>query len=124
MSKAFYSEVYVGDTSNLSTSPVEIISFQPVEGERGKNISITYKNISTNPIAAIKFTWYGLDAFGDGADVGADKGYGSGITEETVNPGETKTIVFSVESKRLKRLVNIWPYEVAFEDGAQWRAKK
>lgn len=64
--------VAVGDTSNVHTAPVKILRAVFVKREYSsyKNVSLTYKNISDKKIEAVKFKWYGVDAFNEPADMG------------------------------------------------------
>jgi hypothetical protein len=105
--------------SNLETSPVKIISSRPVTTESGyKDISVTYKNISPKNIAAVRFKWIGLNAFGEPAD----NGNGTGSDDQTLLPGKTRTNSWSVSSRDLKKIVTVIPIEVVFEDGTKWES--
>jgi hypothetical protein len=116
----------VGDTTNLISSPIKIISSRPVTKEYSsyKDIAITYKNVSNKKIEAIRFKWYGINSFSEPADMGASKGLGGGFIDRPLGPGKTTTSQWSILSKDLKRVIKAWPYEVVFEDGTTWAASK
>ncbi len=114
------------DTANMSESPIKVISARPVTKDYSnyKDISLTYKNISGKTIAAIRFKWYGINAFGEPADMGVlSDGIGAGFTDNKLKVGKTASGEWSILSKDLKKVVKAWAYEVAFEDRTKWTAK-
>jgi len=115
------------DTAGLSTSPVKVVNTRLVKREYSnyKDISITYKNVSGKDISAIRFKWYGLNAFDEPADMGIgsviDKGFGSGFTDDELRSGKTSSGEWEILSQDAKKVVLAWPYEVVFTDGSKWK---
>ena len=125
MLTAMKNEQLSKDTATTENCPVKVLSARPVEKEYSsyKDISLTYKNGSGKNIAAIKFKWYGINAFGDPADMGSlSDGLGGGFSDTRLKAGRTDTNEWSILSKDLKKVVKAWAYEVAFEDGTKWKA--
>jgi len=110
------------DTANFEASPVKILAARPVKQEYSnyKDVSITYKNVSGKVISAIRFKWYGVNAFNEAADMGILDGVGSGFTDDRLGIGKSRTSEWSILSKDLKKIVKAWAYEVAFVDGTKW----
>lgn len=112
------------DTLGLSKSPIKIISAKLYKRSYSKyrDIQITYKNISDKAIEAIRFEWYGENAFGEPADMGdySNIGYGYGFTDDKIKPNKTATKYWNIYSKDGKNVVLAWPYEVVFDDGSKW----
>jgi len=113
------------DTNKLSDAPVKVISAKPVTKEYSsyKDISLSYKNISGKTITAIRFSWYGLNAFNEPADMGVLDGYGKGSTDVALKNGKIGYGTWNVLSRDLKKVVKAWPTEVVFEDGTTWKIK-
>jgi len=116
------------DTVGLCTSPVKVMSSRLVKGEYSnyKDMSITYKNVSSLRIEGIRFRWYGLNAFGEPADMGISslvEGFGGGFTDDPLSPGKSRTSQWSILSRNAKKVVLAWPYEVVFSDGSKWELK-
>ncbi len=117
------------DTVGISRAPVKVLSAKLVKQEYSnrKDIRLAWKNVSDNKIAAIRFKWYGLNAFGEPADMGGSgviKGIGGGLADRSLSPGKTDSGEWSIMSNDGKKIVLAWPYEVAFEDGTKWKAGK
>jgi hypothetical protein len=113
-----------GDTSNLYSAPVIVTKATLVKQEYSnyKDVSLTYKNISGKKIEAIKFKWYGVDAFGEAADMGSTfEGIGGGFDDDGLRAGAIKTGQWSVMSSRGKKITKACPYEVVFADGTKWK---
>lgn len=119
-------EIAFSDTPKTQDVPVKIISARPVKQEYSsyKDVSLTYKNVSGKNIEAIKFSWYGMNAFGEPADMGIEDGLGRGFTDSKLRVGKTTTSEWSVLSKDLKKITKAWAYEVVFEDGTKWTSSK
>lgn len=115
------------DTAGLYLSPIKIVSYKIVESESGRyrNVRLTYKNVSKQKISAIKFSWSGVDAFGDPADLGNSfiKGYGGGFTDDPLSPGKSETSTWEILSRNARKIIFAWPTEVAFDDGTKWELK-
>lgn len=114
------------DTAGLSNAPVKVLSAKIVEKEYSnyKDIRLTFKNISDKKVSAIKFRWYGIDAFGEPADMGSyNDGSGSGFTDEALGPKRSTSAVWSIASRNAKKVLAAWPFEVAFSDGTKWELK-
>lgn len=116
------------DTVGVSTAPVKVLSARLVEREYSsyKDMRLTWKNVGTKKIAAVRFMWYGLNAFGEPADMGGhiQKGFGGGYSDDPLGPGKTDAGTWSIMSGDGKKVVLAWPYEIAFEDGTKWSTKK
>lgn len=116
------------DTAGLHTSPVKVIKSYLYQEEYSnyKNISLTYKNNSRRKIEAIKFRWYGEDAFGEPADMGSygiTEGFGGGFTDDALGAGKARTSSWGILSQRAKKVILAWPTEVMFSDGTKWDIK-
>lgn len=117
------------DTAGISQAPVKVLSAKLVTQEysNNKDIRLAWKNVSGKKVAAIRFKWYGLNAFGEPADMGGSaiiKGIGGGFADRSLSPGKTDSGEWSIMSSDGKKVVLAWPYEVAFEDGTKWRCGK
>jgi hypothetical protein len=115
------------DTVGISTAPIKVISAKLVRREYSnlKDIRLVWKNVSNKNIGAIKFKWYGLNAFNEPADMGSNylqEGFGGGFTDRLLKPGKSDSGEWSILSKDGKKVVLAWPYEVAFEDGTKWKS--
>lgn len=112
------------DTVGVSNAPVKILSAQPVKNEYSnyRNVSLKYKNVSNKTISAIKFSWYGENAFGEPADMGMVDGFGNGNTDRTLKAGKTSSGEWQALSKDVKKIIIAWPREVVFEDGTKWKS--
>ena len=113
------------DTAGLHTSPVKVTKSYLYQEEYSnyKNISLTYKNNSRKKIEAIKFRWYGEDAFGEPADMGSygiTEGFGGGFTDDALGVGKVRTSSWEILSSRAKKIILAWPTEVIFSDGIKW----
>lgn len=117
---------FLEDTNYLQNAPVKVISARPLQQEYSsyKSIRLTYKNISAKTISGVKFRWYGLNAFGDPADMGGiTDGFGGGFSDDELRPGKTDGGTWDILSRDLKKVIKAWPYEVAFKDGTKWELK-
>lgn len=117
------------DTAGISQAPVRVLSAKLVSREysNSKDIRLTWKNVSYKKVAAVRFKWYGLNAFGEPADMGNTSilaGFGSGFAARSLSPGKTDSGEWSIMSNDGKKIVLAWPYEVAFEDGTKWKCGK
>lgn len=82
------------------------------------------KTFPAKTISAIRFGWYGLDAFGDPANIGPlSNGFGGGYSDTELKGGKKETSKWSVITTNLKKVVKAWVTEVAFEDGTKWKAQ-
>lgn len=111
------------DTAGLSVAPVLILKARMVEKEYStyKDIALTYKNVSGKKIEAIRFAWYGENAFGEPADMGiGHDGFGGGFTDDPLKPGKTESGTWSILSRDGKKVILAWPTEVVFEDNTKW----
>lgn len=113
--------------ANDKTSPVEVVNSRLVKMEYSnhKNIELKYKNISNKTIQAIKFEWFGKNAFGEPADMGnpISSGQGGGFTDETLKPGKTKYGTWEIFSADAKTITTVRATEVVFNDGTKWIIK-
>lgn len=112
------------DTVGLSKSPIKIISSKLIKSEYSsyRDIDLTYKNVSGKKIDAIRFSWYGINAFAEPADMGTSilPGFGGGVDDDPLLPGKTRTSSWNIMSRDGKKIVLAWPREVAFTDGTKW----
>lgn len=115
------------DTGGLYLAPVKVLSakFTKKEYSTYKDISLTYKNVSSKIVSGIRFKWYGENAFSEPADMsGIIDGWGTGFTDEELRPGKTDSGTWGLLSKDGKRVLIAYPYEVAFKDGSKWKLDK
>lgn len=117
-----------GDTTGLYKSPIKVLSFKLVKKEYSnyRDVFVSYKNVSDKRITGIKFRWKGINAFGEPADMGnaVIKGLGAGFTDTEINPNKTDTATWDVLSADAKKLIIVFPFEIAFEDGSKWKLSK
>jgi hypothetical protein len=115
------------DTLGLHLSPIKVISARFVEKEYSnyKDVSLRYKNVSNKKVSAIRFKWYGENAFNEPADLGGlyRNGWGGGFDDEGLSVGRTTSSVWNVLSKDGRKILIAYPYEVAFTDGTKWELK-
>ncbi|MFZ9942055.1 MAG: hypothetical protein ACO3O0_00450 [Bacteroidia bacterium] len=115
------------DSTGMDKSPVVVVSAKLFKEAYSnyKSIKLTYKNNSDKTIQAIRFEWYGENAFGEPADMGSPliEGSGGGFTEETLRPGKTGSGVWSILSRDGKKILMARAYEVAFDDGSSWKLR-
>ncbi len=114
------------DTTGISTSPIKVLSTRIVKNEYSayRDISLTWKNISNKKISAVRFKWYGVNAFNEPADMGSGfDGLGGGMSDDALQPGKTDNSEWSILSSNVKKILCAWPYEVAFADGTFWKQK-
>ncbi len=115
------------DTAGLYLSPIKVLSARFVEKEYSnyKDITLRYKNVSKKRVSAIRFKWYGENAFNEPADVGGvfNNGWGGGFDDEGLGVGNTTSSNWNILSKDGKKILIAYPYEVAFSDGTKWELK-
>jgi hypothetical protein len=113
------------DTVGLSSAPVKVLTSKFVNQEYSsyKSVRLTWKNISGKRIEAVKFKWYGEDAFGEPAEMGGSvvAGFGGGYDDDPLGPGKTKSGTWEVLSPNGKKIVKAWPIEVVFANGSKWK---
>lgn len=115
------------DTGGLYLSPIKVLKAKFVEKEYSnfKDISLNFKNVSNKRVSAIRFKWYGVNAFDEPADVGSlNNGWGGGFDDDELGIGKTRNSTWSVLSKDGKKILIAYPYEVAFIDGTKWELNK
>lgn len=129
MAKATISEVTRSvyfDTVGVDVGPVRVLSSRVVRKEYStyKDVALSYKNVSDKKISAIRFRWYGVNAFNEPADMGTsmEPGFGSGFDDTGLRPGKISSGQWNVLSRDAKKVVKAWAYEVAFEDGTSWKS--
>lgn len=128
MVKETINSVYrnVADSSGSWRSPVQVMKAVMVKNEytSTRSVRLSYKNVSEKKVAAIKFRWYGVDAFGEPADMGDSfEGLGSGLDNDGLNVGAKKTGTWNVYSSRGRKVTSACAIEVAFDDGSVWKLK-
>jgi hypothetical protein len=120
MSNAFF------DTVGVADGPVTVITAKLVTKEYSsyKDIHLVYRNSSKKTISAIRFRWYGENAFGEPADMGlaGHKGFGGGFTDDPMQPGARGSGTWDILSGDGKKVIRAWAYEVAFSDGTKWKS--
>ncbi len=91
-----------------------------------KNVSLHYKNVSDKIITAIRFKWYGENAFEVNLlCMGSLKqGWGGGFTDDALRPGATDYGEWDILSKDGKKILIAYPYEVVFKDGTKWKLQQ
>ena len=111
------------DTGGLYLAPIKVLNakFITKEYSNYKDISLRYKNISNKVVTAIRFKWYGENAFNEPADMGGlNAGWGGGFTDDVLRPGSSELGEWSILSKDGKKVLIAYPYEVVFKDGTKW----
>jgi len=113
------------DTSGLYLSPVKVLKYRLYKEEYSsyKNISLTYRNSTKKKISAIRFRWYGTNAFNEPADMGGYgllRGFGGGYDDDVLNAGSSRTSSWEILSGDAKKVILAWPTEVMFNDGSKW----
>lgn len=112
------------DTGGLYLAPVKVTSarFVTKEYSNYKDIALRYKNVSDKMVTAIRFKWYGENAFSEPADMGGlSEGWGGGFTDDPLKPGSSDYGQWSILSKDGKKILIAYPYEVVFKDGTKWK---
>ena len=114
------------DTVGVKLSGVQIKKaiFFKEEYSNYKSVKLTYKNISGKKIKAIRFRWYGINAFNEPAESGSltDSGFGGGFDDRSLGIGSTTSGVWSVLSDDGDKIVKAWPTEVIYSDGSKWES--
>ena len=113
------------DTAGLSTAPVLITEARVIQRDYSnyQDVKLRYKNVSGKTIEAIRFKWYGENAFKEPADMGAGSiypGFGGGYDDSRLKSGASSSGTWNVLSRSAKKIVLAWPEEVIFEDGTKW----
>lgn len=124
--KQIYSDALL-DTVGVSNAPIKVLSAKIVREEYStyRSIRLAYKNVSGKKISAVRFKWYGTDAFGEPAEMGGVvDGYGGGVSDDPIKPGGTDAGTWSILSRNVKKVELAWPFEVAFEDGTKWKSTR
>ena len=117
------------DTTGIGNSPIKVYKYKIVEKEYStsyKDIKLYYKNVSKKNISAIRFEWYGENAFNEPADMGSsiNLGAGGGFTDDALKVGSSANGIWDISSKDVKKIISARDYEVMFEDGSKWTLKK
>lgn len=108
--------------------PVKIISTRLFKNQYStfKNIRLTFKNVSSQNIHAIKFQWYTENALAEPSNLRSffTRGESSGLyTADVLKPGKTSSVIFEEFSSDAKKVIAARPYEVVFSDGTKWYIK-
>lgn len=115
------------DSTGMKNSPVQVLNSQLVDREYSnyRDIELKYKNVSDKTITAIRFEWYGKNAFGEPAEMGStySKGRGAGFTDEKIKPGNVRYGTWDIFSNDAKTITIARAYEVVFSDGTKWKLK-
>jgi len=87
-------------------------------------VVITYKNISAEPVRAIRLRWKGVNDFNEPVlfDGGRSIGYDEDETDSPAAPGQTSRLVKEYDLANCKKIIAAWPYEIALADGTTWKA--
>jgi hypothetical protein len=90
-----------------------------------KDIALRYRNVSNKVVTAVRFKWYGENAFNESADMGTlREGWGAGFTDDAIRPGASDYGKWSILSRDGKKVLIAYPYEVVFKDGTKWELGK
>ena len=120
-----YLDSLLTDTTGVHTSPIKVTKARIVSREytNYKDIELTFVNTSNVAVTEIKFRWYGLNVFGEPADMGSylHEGYGGGFTDEKLLPGRKTSATWSIMSKDAKKVKVAWPLEVVLADETKWK---
>jgi hypothetical protein len=113
-----------GSEKVTKDDPVQVIKAVIVQEEYSnfKSIRLTYKNISDKKIDGIRFQWYGVNTFGEPADMGtsAIEGSGGGFDDDPLGPGKSRSSTWNILSRDAKKVTRAWAYQIAFADGTKW----
>lgn len=115
------------DTGGLYLAPVKVTSakFITKEYSNYKDIALRYKNVSGKVVTAIRFKWYGENAFNEPADMGGlQEGWGGGFMDETLRPGASDYGQWNILSRDGKKILIAYPYEVVYKDGTKWKLQQ
>jgi len=112
------------DTVGVSESGILVTKARFIEDRYRTLVSLTYKNVSGKKIKAIRFKWYGVDAFGDPVDCGSitDIGFGGGMDDDDLGVGRSTTSQWLILSNGGEEIIKAWPCEIAFGDGTKWKS--
>ena len=107
------------DTTGIYKSPIKIVSAKYIKYNYSdlRSVQLIYKNVSSKIVEAIRFEWYGENAFGEIAE----NGHGSGVSDEIIEPNQTRTGVWKTRSKDGKNIILAKPVEAVFSDGSKWK---
>jgi len=111
------------DTVGTEHAPVRIVRYQLVQNLNGhyKSVALTYQNISSKNISAIRFKWYGTDSADHPVEMGyAATGIGGSFDDEPLKAGKRRTATWGVLTNKLCVITKVWPTEIVFEDGSKW----
>ncbi|MEY2829380.1 MAG: hypothetical protein RIQ33_1238 [Bacteroidota bacterium] len=114
------------DTVGLYLAPIKVLTanFVTKEYSNYKDITLSYKNVSSKKISAIRFKWYGINAFNEPADMGGlIEGWGGGFSDDPLRAGVTDYATWNILSRDGKKILIAYPYEVAYDDGTKWELK-
>lgn len=121
------------DTTNISTSPIQIISKEIIKekdylGIDESFIIIRYKNNSSKVISGVKIRWFCEDGFGEPVLMSSFAGrvemsIGEERNDEKLKPNEIGVIKLEQLVSSGYKIVSAWAYEVAYEDGKLWNVK-
>lgn len=116
------------DTVGVSAAPVRLLHAElvPASGSNKTNLAVSWSNTGIKPVSAVRFHWYGLNAFGEPAEMGGNvaAGFGSGYVDRKLAPGAKDSDTWPINSRDAKKVVMVWPYEIVFEDGSKWASTK
>lgn len=126
-----FQSVLLQDTVLAKDGPIKILSFSIIRSDGGdyRNVRLSYQNVSQKKVSAIRFRWFGENAFGEPADMGGvsifgNKGFGGGYTDDPIAAGAKDMGIWKILSKDAKKAIAAWPIEVVFADGTKWKIKE
>src|SRR6218665_1664091 len=111
-------------TKNKLISPIKITnaSLHKNNYSDHKDIKITFKNLGTKSIKAIKFEWFCTNSFDEPAN--GKYFYGEGrFTENSINilkPNQTRSEFWEDFSTDADKIIEIRAYYIVFTDGTKW----
>lgn len=111
------------DTTGIYLAPVKVTRavFFREEYSSFYSVRLNYKNVSGKDIQAIRFEWYGENAFSEPADMGSGSdGHGRGFSDDLLRSGSSTSGAWSILSRDGKKIIGARAYEVAFADGTKW----
>jgi hypothetical protein len=120
--KEFYT-----DTTGLANSPIKVYKSKFVEKEYSnyKDIVLYFKNISKKDISAVRFEWYGENAFNEPAEMGSHtlKGIGGGFSDDELRAGKSTSGTWEINSIDGKKIISARAFEVVYKDGTTWKLR-
>lgn len=113
------------DTFGVYKSPIKVLTTKVFTEEYAnyKSIKLSWKNVSTKTVTAVRFKWYVQNPFSEPAKMlgSTVNGLGGGYSADRILPNKIDHGVWSAISPDASKVVLAWTYEVVFADGSKWK---